>query len=161
MGNGSTWPENYYRNEHAHTQSSWVKWSNSLTHTELGSIITSKQIYLFNPRKDNTVMIFTLFLPKVKCLITSKQMASTHPNLRKISCHMENTSIYMCLNAAQKECSMLAKHSTCFTGYHACVMYDNVHIWSFFSHWLLYLRTASHIIMFFPLHFKEDNAAKM
>lgn len=39
--------------------------------------------------------ILLLFLPKVKCLITSKQMASTHPNLSKISCRMENIPIYV------------------------------------------------------------------
>ncbi len=101
MGNGSTWPENDYRGMNTCTRKKQLSELKQLpsTHarTKLGSIIASKQIYLFNTRKDNTVMMFMLFLPKVKCLITSKQMASTHPNFSKINCCIENTDICVCM----------------------------------------------------------------
>ncbi len=101
MGNGSTWPENDNRGMNTCTRKKQLSELKQLpsthAHTKLGSIITSKQIYLFNTRKNNTGMIFMLFLPKVKCLITSKQMASTHPNFSKISCCIENTDICVCM----------------------------------------------------------------
>lgn len=125
MGNGSTWPENDYRGMNTCTRKKQLNELKQLpsTHarTKLGSIITSKQIYLFNTKKDNTVMIFMLFLPKVKCVITSKQMANTHPNFSKISYCIENTDICVCmLHTKNVEC--LPNSQPASEAYHAFVM---------------------------------------
>lgn len=104
MGNGSTWPENDYRgmNEHAHTRAHTHQLSQMKQLTSTHAHTMNWKYYLqtsllIQPQKrqhrDDTVFMF--FLPKIKCLITSKQMASTHPNLSKISCRMENTPIYV------------------------------------------------------------------
>lgn len=131
MGNGSTWPENDYRGMKAHTRththqlSQMKQLTSTHAHTMNWKYHYLQTNLLIQPQKrqDRDDTVFMFFLPKVKCLITSKQMASTHPK----SAAAWKTHRYMCPHVTHKEWRTFAKFSTCFTGLQ-CICYDTVNI---------------------------------